>query len=70
MSKPTIRELLDKIGSFNNGSPSFVLAERVEKVLKFHRCAMWNRYKGDDAASCRACNEAWPCATVRTLDGE
>ncbi len=33
MSKPTARILLDKLGSFNNGSPGFVLAARVGKVL-------------------------------------
>ena len=64
MSKPTIRTLLDKIGSFADGSPSFVLAERVEKVLALH-CE-----ERDPIEDATFCAHYWPCAIVRALEGE
>ena len=61
MSKPTIRELIERAYERESG---VVLAERVEAVLKLHR------EFGRDEISCEECDCRWPCATIRALNGE
>jgi hypothetical protein len=41
------------------------LAARVERVLALH-----SRSGGGDQPICFSCDEAWPCWTIRILDGE
>jgi hypothetical protein len=60
--KPTCRELLD--GGWTNADME-LLAARVERVLALH-----SRSGGGDQPICFSCDEAWPCWTIRILDGE
>lgn len=43
-----------------------VLIERIDRVLELHRPAYHYRRRGQ---RCREDGFAWPCPTVRTLDG-
>lgn len=67
MTKPTIRELLDKEykRDFRYVSPAFrELVERVEAVLRLHQ-----RIPLLVHPRC-SCGAAWPCSTIGALEGE
>jgi hypothetical protein len=75
MTAPTARELLTDISENIAGRPAVagrLLAARVEKVLALHRKSTMG--DSDQFPCCAECTEeyrvAWPCPTVRILNGE
>jgi hypothetical protein len=73
MSAPTARDLVDGVADMYPGEgllPALpqILAARVEAVLARHRATGEPSAVNQDI--CAECSWAWPCPTVRALDGK
>lgn len=71
MREPTASELLDKSKSegFTRWDDGAILAARVEAVLELHK-PLGPAHCEECYTPCVECGGAYPCPTVRRLNGE